>query len=153
MSALPHIRFGESYLPEAITYQQVQELNLVPIQGQRVACGLFDISDDYIEKYQSLDSRFIKNKASTFFFQAASQSMEPLIFAKDVLVVDRSVDASHNKIIVVSVNGEMICKRLIHKGSKVLLRSDNKAYKDIEVTEEIVMVVFGVVVAIARELV
>jgi SOS-response transcriptional repressor LexA len=34
----------------------------------------------------------------------------------------------------------------------VTLRSENKDHKDIEVTEEMDMLVFGVVVAIAREL-
>lgn len=35
----------------------------------KLSCGLFGISDDFIEKYQSLDGHFIKNKFSTFFLK------------------------------------------------------------------------------------
>ena len=66
--------------------------------------GLFGIHDDFSEKYQSLDERFIKNKASTFFFKASGKAMAPLILPDDVLIVDRSVDrwmagwrSSHSK--------------------------------------------------------
>ncbi|MCB0356508.1 MAG: S24 family peptidase [Bdellovibrionales bacterium] len=118
-----------------------------------VSCGLFGISDDYIEKYQSLDSRFIKNKASTFFFSAASDSMEPLITEGDVLVVDRSIEAMSGRIAVVCLGGEMLCKRVIKHSGQVILRSDNPLYKDIKITEEMDLVVFGVVTAIVRELI
>jgi DNA polymerase V len=153
VSAVPIISLGDWYPLEVMTERLFTQLNLVPILGKRVTCGLFGISDDYIEKYQSLDTRFIKNKASTYFFQAASNSMEPLIFEKDVLVVDRSVDAGHKKIVVASINGEMICKRYIKKENKIFLRSENTLYPDLEVTEEMDLLIFGVVIAIARELV
>jgi DNA polymerase V len=80
MLGLPIIPLGDWYLPNEVTERHIEKLHAFPILGKRVTCGLFGISDDYIEKYQSLDARFIKNKASTFFFQAASDSMEPLIF-------------------------------------------------------------------------
>lgn len=152
MFGLPIIPLGGSCLPEEFNYAQFVKFNMVPIQGRRVTCGLFGISDDYIEKYQSLDTRFIKNKASTFFFQAASSSMEPLIFENDVLVVDRSIEASSGKVVIVSVTGELVCKRLIRSNGRAILRSDNKTYKDILVSEDMDMVIFGVVIAIAREL-
>jgi len=153
------ITFGVSYAPEDLSQQKWDNINnsqsnvLIPFFGARVSCGLFGISDDYIEKYQSLDSRFVKNKASTFFFEAANNSMAPLICAKDVLVVDRSLEPSHNRVAVICLNGEMICKRLIKTKNGPILRSDNPVYKDFQVTEEMEMTVWGVVVAIARELV
>lgn len=119
----------------------------------RVECGLFGISDDYIEKYQSLDARFIKNKASTFFFEASSHSMQPLINEGDVLVVDRSIEQVNNRVVVVALEGEMICKRFVKKNNQVILKSENPKCADIKVTEEMNMIVFGVVVSIAREIV
>ena len=41
--------------------------DLIEIYQGKVSCGLFGISDDFIENYQSLDERFVKNKESTFF--------------------------------------------------------------------------------------
>ena len=78
---------------------------------------------------------------------------EPLIFEKDVLVVDRSLEVISGRIAVLSLNGEMICKRIIKKGNSLFLKSENPKYKDLQVTEEMTMITFGVVVAIARELI
>lgn len=115
-------------------------------------CGLFGIQDDYIEKYQSLDERFVKNRASTFFFEATGDSMEPLIFPGDVLVVDRSLDWVHGKIIIGHLEGSFLCKRFLKSPKGIILRSENKLHRDILVTEEMDFLVWGTVVAVARDL-
>ncbi|MCB9026618.1 MAG: S24 family peptidase [Bdellovibrionaceae bacterium] len=125
----------------------------VPQFSAQVSCGLFGIADDHIEKYQSLDSRFIKNKASTFFFTAASNSMEPLIMEGDVLIVDRSVEVISGRVAVICLDGEMLCKRIVYRGGHVLLRSENPDYTDLLITEGMDLVVFGVVTSIAREII
>ncbi len=126
---------------------------LRPFFGQTVSCGLFGIGDDHIEKYQSLDAKFVKNKASTFFFRASSNSMEPLIYENDVLVVDRSIEVRSNMVAIVSYCGEMYCKRIIKSASQVILRSDNPSYDEVLVTEDMNLIYFGVVRAVARELI
>ncbi len=116
-------------------------------------CGLFSIGEDHIEKYQSLDERLIKNKASTFFFQAVGESMTPLVFPNDILVVDRSLPVVHGSVVVAHLDGTMVCKRLRKTGGGgVILSSDNDRHQPIVVSEEMDFVVFGVVRAIAREL-
>lgn len=150
--------WGESYVPDEMTEQRWRALSrcsssaVLPFFGSPVACGLFGISDDYIEKYQSLDARFVKNKASTFFFEATGTSMEPLIFAGDVLVVDRSIERVHQRVAVVCLNGEMACKRVFKTRDGAVLKSDNPAYKDIPVTADMDFSVFGVVIALARDI-
>lgn len=120
----------------------------------KVSCGLFGISEDHIEGYQSLDDRFVKNKASTFFFEATGDSMQPLIFAKDVLVVDRSISVFPGCVAVISVDGEMFCKRLKWgKEGELILQSDNSQYKDKIISEHEEVLVFGVVVSVVRELI
>ncbi len=145
-------------LPEDMSEAKIKKYEkdgkvLRPFFGQRVACGLFGVGEDHIEKYQSLDARFVKNKASTFFFQASSNSMEPLIFEKDVLIVDRSLEISSGLVAIVSYCGEMFCKRIIVNKNSVILKSDNQAYKDVIVKETENLIYFGVVRGIARELI
>lgn len=115
-------------------------------------CGLFGIADDYAQKYQSLDERFIHNKASTFFFEASGDSMEPLIREKDILIVDRSITANHGRIIVGYLDGHFICKRLIRMGSQLILRSENKLHRDISINEDSDFIIWGVVSGQARDL-
>ncbi len=117
-----------------------------------VHCGLFSISEDHIEKYQSLDTRFIRNRSSTFFFQAQGDCMSPLILENDILIVDRSIEVFHKRIVVVSVDGEMYCKKLIETPSHILLQSINPNHKDIQIDLELQIQVFGVVIAIARDI-
>lgn len=123
----------------------------VPFSSQRVSCGLFGIVNDHIESYQSLDERFVKNKASTYFFEAESDSMSPLIMEKDILIVDRALDSYPGCIVVCSLNGEMLCKRLVEQQGHLYLRSENERYKPILLQEDSEFTVFGVVRGIARE--
>ncbi len=117
-----------------------------------VRCGLFEISEDHIEKYQSLDARFIRNRSATFFFRAQGDSMEPLILENDILIVDRSITSFHKRIVILSHDGEMYCKRLLPSGEQVILHSLNPKYKDIVLRpQETPLDIFGVVIAIARD--
>lgn len=113
----------------------------------KLSCGLFGISDDFIEKYQSLDSLFVKNKFNTFFFEAAGDSMEPTIFSKQILIVDRSKKDYHGKVCVIGFEDKLICKRVFIKSNFVVLKSDNPKYKDIIVSNNDNLIFWGVVIA------
>jgi DNA polymerase V len=115
-------------------------------------CGLFGISEDYQESFLSLDERFIKDKNSTYFFKAQGDSMSPLIINGDVLVVDRSVTPASESIVIVSWEGEMICKRLRKKNGYWVLSSMNPQFKDIFIRHQEQTVFFGVVTSLVREL-
>lgn len=113
----------------------------------KLACGLFGISDDFIEKYQSLDQLFVKNKFSTFFFEASGDSMEPTIYSGQVLIVDRSRTDFHGKVCVVCFEDKMMCKRVFIKSESVFLKSDNLKYKDLVIQNNESLNFWGVVIA------
>jgi DNA polymerase V len=115
-------------------------------------CGLFGINEDYLEEYLSLDELVIKDHESTYFLRAKGTSMAPLIEENDILVVDRSEMIKSNHIVVLSLHGEMICKRLVKRHPHIFLYSENTNQRPILVTEEMEMVVFGKVKAILRVL-
>lgn len=115
----------------------------------KISCGLFGISDDFIEKYQSLDQLFIKNKFSTFFFEASGDSMEPTIYPGQILIVDRSRTDFHNHVCIVAYEDKLICKRIIQKENGIILRSDNLKYRDIFIENQDSINFWGIVVAIA----
>ncbi|KPW12226.1 Error-prone repair protein UmuD [Pseudomonas syringae pv. apii] len=58
--------------------------------------------------------------------QLATRSMTPHgsagggIFDGDLIVVDRSLTAVHGSIVIASVNGEPLCKRLTIQGQSVV---------------------------------
>jgi DNA polymerase V len=149
------------YKSEAPRLTEISELDFnetpqpgfvnIPFSSQRVSCGLFGIVNDHVENYQSLDERFVKNKASTYFFEAESDSMSPLIMEKDILIVDRALDSYPGCIVVCSLNGEMFCKRLVERNGTLYLYSENEKYKPVELQEDSDFMIFGVVRGIARE--
>jgi DNA polymerase V len=121
----------------------------IPKMSAKLSCGLFGVSDDFIEKYQSLDSLFIKNKFNTFFFEAAGDSMEPTIYTGQILVVDRTSNSFNGKVCVVCVDDKMMCKRVIQKENYVILKSDNQKYKDLIIENNEGLTFWGVVIASA----
>jgi len=141
----------DKHLGQFKAHEQRQGRVVCELLGQRVSCGLFGIGDDFLEQYQSLDKRFIKNQASTFFFEASGISMSPLIMSGDILIVDRSLEITNNKIIVAHLDGAMICKRIYKNKKETILKSGNKNNKPIYVTKEMNLVIFGIVTGIARE--
>lgn len=96
-----------------------------PVFLSKLSCGVFGISEDEIEDYQSLDSLFIKNRFNTFFFRAAGDSMEPTIYQGQILVVDRAKTHYNGKVCAIVYDERIICKRVIIRGESVILRSDN----------------------------
>lgn len=115
--------------------------------SQKLSSGLFGITEDFIEKYQSLDQLFIKNKFSTFFFESNEDSMEPTLFIGQILIVDRSRTDFHGRVCVICLDDKVICKRVIQKENCVILKSDNPKYKDIMIENNESLSFWGVVVA------
>jgi len=82
-------------------------------------------ANDYIEDPIDLNKHFIKNHEATFLVRALGQSMHGSgINDQAVLIVDRSIKAKHNSIVVASIDGEFVCKRLKLK-PKMCLMPDN----------------------------
>lgn len=117
-----------------------------PLVGQRVPAGFPSPATDYIEGSLDLTEHLIHHPASTFFMRVSGDSMTGAgIFAEDLLVVDRSLDATHNKIIVAIYDGELTLKRLRIDDGGYLLCAENPDYPTIRVDKELEFFVWGVV--------
>lgn len=118
----------------------------------QVTCGSFGVSEDFMEKYQSLDAKLIRNKEATFFFRAKGESMSPTIGPEDLLIVDRSLESKHNSICIVAYQGELICKRVLFKNNQLILASDNSSFRPICVGHPEDVSLWGVVTARITEM-
>jgi len=126
--------------------------NLIPLYAGELACGLFGISDDFVEKHLSLDEKFVKNKISTFFVRASGESMLPRIENNDILIVDRSIQPINESIVAVFFNGNPLCKQFILHKNKKYLKSLNENYPTLEISPDDELNIFGVVIGLARDL-
>ncbi len=124
----------------------------IPLYSGRIPAGFPGVVDEHMEDTLSLDQLLIKHPATTFFARVEGDSMiEAGIFQNDILVVDRSISAKDNDIVVALLDNEFTVKRLKSQGS-LKLKAENANYPDIEITGEHELVIWGVVTGLARSL-
>lgn len=124
-----------------------QVLSLVP-------AGFPSPADDYLDTGLDLNEHLINNRAASFYVRVAGDSMAGAgIMSGDILLVDRSLEPVHNKIVVAVIDNEMIVKRLRVTRDMVSLVSENPGFRPIEVTGEMECSVWGVVIAVIRKLI
>jgi len=100
------------------------------------ATGFGAAADDYAERGIDLNEQLIYNKPATFFFRMNGDAMvEAGIQKGDVLIVDRSLTLQSGKIIVASVNGDLVIRRFIKNFNQASLVAENKGYANIELEE------------------
>ena len=86
------------------------------------ATGFGAAADDYMDKGIDLNEQLIQNKPATFFMRMNSEAMTGAgIHAGDILIIDRSLHATSGKIVVASLNGEMMVRRLEKNLNKIRL--------------------------------
>jgi len=113
---------------------------------ESVAAGFPSPADDYAEETLDVGAYLVKNPTATFFVRVRGDSMiEASIHPNDILVVDRSLPAKHNSIVIAVLNGEFTVKRLHLRGRECQLLPENSAYAPIPIVEGDQFSVWGVV--------
>lgn len=145
------VRIPESRVLEVMKYinNNESESYKIPLYSSTVRAGFPSPADDYIETMLDLNAYLIKHPAATFFVRASGESMiNAGIYSGDILVVDRSIEAIHGKIVIAALNGELTVKRLSRQNSQVKLVAENPNFPVIDITDEYDMVIWGVVTTV-----
>ena len=101
---------------------------------------------DHTQKRIDLNDHLIRNKEATFIFKVKGDSMVGAgIYEGDALVIDRSIEAKHNNIVLAVLNNEFTVKRLYKRGGVVKLVAENNLYPPIVVKSGEELSVWGVV--------
>lgn len=146
------MRIPVSRIGDVITFLAQGESFSLPLYANTVQAGFPSPADDYIEQKLDLNTHLIKHPAATFFVTARGDSMKNAgIQSGDMLIVDRSLEATHGRIIIAALNGELTVKRLAILGNQVKLMAENPAYDPIDITNDIDLVVWGVVTHVVHQ--
>jgi DNA polymerase V len=125
----------------------------MPLFSSRVAAGFPSPADDYIDRGLDLNEFLVKHPSATFFVKVAGDSMTGAgIRSGDILVVDRSLEASDGSIVIAVLDGELTVKRLKVDGKSLLLVPEHGGYPPIRVTAEMQFEVWGVVIHVIHTL-
>ncbi|WP_236261569.1 LexA family protein [Pseudogulbenkiania ferrooxidans] len=150
----------EAWLQEYRAIRAVRELHVdefrsltselsdvsLPLFASRVPAGAPVAADDLKEADVDLNTHLVRRPASSFLVTVKGDSMiNAGIHDGDMLVVDKSLEARHGKVVVAVINGELTVKRLEKTATGLRLLPENPDFAPIEVPEEASFFIWGVV--------
>ena len=121
---------------------------------QGISAGFPSPADDFKEVRISLDKELVRNKEATFYARVSGYSMiNAGLDDGDLLVIDRSLTPANGKIAVCLVDGEFTVKRIRKEKDKLYLMPENKKYKEMKVSEENNLIVWGIVTYVIKSII
>lgn len=122
---------------------QETDLTLPYVGG--IAAGFPSPADDFAFESIDLNKIIIKHPDATFYARVKGQSMTSDFEEGDLLVIDRSIAWTDNKIALCFIDGEFTLKRIKMEGDKCFLVPSNSDFPIIEAKDDSEVVVWGVV--------
>ncbi len=123
----------------------------IPISGETISAGFPSPANDFLESKIDLNKELSENPLATFYVRVNGNSMiDAGINDKDILVVDRSIEARDNKIAVCFIDGEFTVKRIKLDKDCLYLMPENKNYKPIKITEDNQLIIWGIVTYVIK---
>ena len=116
-----------------------------------VNAGFPSPAEDFSELALNLHEYLIPHPASTFFLRVTGESMYGAgILPDDILIVDRSLTARANNIVVACLDGDFTVKYLQFQNGCPVLVPAHKKYHPIYPGEESDFSIWGVVSGVVR---
>jgi DNA polymerase V len=107
-----------------------------PLYISRVQAGFPSPANDYLDKGLDLNEFLIKKPTATILMRVGGDSMVGAgIDEGDILIVDKSLTARHDSIVVAIVDGDFTVKRLLIRGGTYFLKAENVKYPMIDVSK------------------
>ena len=114
---------------------------------ESVSVGFPSPANDYLESPIDLNKYLIKNGAATFLIRVSGDSMiNANIGDQAILIVDRSIQPKHGSIVVASLDGEFVCKRLQLR-PRLCLLPENPKYEPLYIQHGQDLDIMGIVIA------
>ena len=130
-----------------------EDLNELPYISSGIKAGFPSPAADFDESKISLDNVLVKNREATFYAKASGTSMIGAgIDDGDILVIDRSIEPQNNKVAVCYIDGEFTIKRIKVEKDCVYLMPENKNYQPIKVTDENLLIIWGMVTYVIKSI-
>jgi len=113
---------------------ELEQFYGINYKGTRHAPHDYSAANDYMERGVDLNEQLVRNKPATFFMRVSGEAMVGAgIFNGDVVIVDRSVKAASGKVVIASLNGELLIRRLEKTFNKIRLVPETTRLSPIDV--------------------
>jgi DNA polymerase V len=138
------------FIPESS--EELSEESGVVFLDAGISAGFPSPAEDFQEERISLDNELVINKEATFYARVSGQSMVGAgLDDNDLLVIDRSLEPTHNKIAVCFLDGEFTVKRLIIDKEGLWLKPENPDYPIIKITDDNDFIIWGIVTNVIKK--
>jgi DNA polymerase V len=118
----------------------------LPLFDSPISAGFPSPADDYIDLSLDLNKQLIEHPSATFYVRVKGSSMKNAHIANgDILIVDRSLEARNNDIVLCVLNGEFTVKKLLMRNKEIYLIPENENFEPIKINETMDFQVWGVV--------
>lgn len=118
-----------------------------------VAAGFPSPAADHSQKRIDLNEHLLLHRDASFLFRVSGNSMTGVgIFDGDTIIVDRSIEAKHNHIVLAIVDDEFTIKRLYRRGKIIRLLPENDDYEPIDFKDGQELRIWGVLTVNLRKL-
>ncbi len=154
-------RYGEATKPIRLPLSRIEDVKAflehgfkmeLPLYASKVSAGFPSPADDYLECKLDLNTHLIQHPSATFFVKTSGDSMiNAGIQSGDMLIVDRSLEPAHGKIVIAAIHGELTVKRLSRQNGRVMLMPENSNFVPIDITDAQEVVIWGVVTHVIHE--
>lgn len=125
----------------------------VPLFGHTIRAGFPSPADDYVADTLDLNEHLMPRKEASFLLRAKGESMVGVgIHDGDILVVDRSLNATDGKVVIATLDGQFTVKTLEKKRGKIRLLPANPSFEPIEIKDEQELQIWGVVTRVIHSL-
>lgn len=123
-----------------------------PFIADGIKAGFPSPAADFDETKISIDQLVVKNETATFYAKANGNSMIGAgIDDGDILVIDRSIEPTDNKIAVCFIDGDFTIKRIKIEEDCIYLQPENPKFKSIKVTEDNDLIIWGIVTYVVKK--
>lgn len=118
----------------------------LPLAESKITAGFPTPVTEYNEERLDINDIVATNPHATFYVRVSDSSMiDANIKDGDILVVDKSLEARHNDIVIAVVDGEFTVKTLYHKDGTIKLMPANPEFPEIVLQNEQELNIWGVV--------
>ena len=131
------------------------KLNQSIIRTIKASAGVPSPAENYIDEQLDLNKYLIKNMESTFFIRVSGDSMIDVgIFNDDIIIVDKGLTPMNKSIVIVSLNEELVIKRLLkdRMSKNYYLKSENSKYPNIKFSADSDVKIWGVATYVIHSL-
>ena len=122
-----------------------------PYVDAGISAGFPSPALDFMDLTIDLNQYLIKHPSATFYGRVQGDSLKNAGIAhNDLLIIDRSIEATNGKIAVCYIDGAFTAKRIQISKKEIWLIPENENYQPLRITEENDFLIWGIVTHVIK---